>query len=130
MRLAAAQKTGRTSWRQIFQEATVEGATVGMFGDALVSLLLFPNDQINAKVADALDEASLNLIRIGDKSRIPEMVDLLNRYGNTTVALNYLNSSQQDLVQAAERWAKSNGYRIDYIQTSKPNPTAAWGGGR
>jgi hypothetical protein len=48
-------------------------------------------------VIEGVQYACLNLIGRGDESRIPEMVDLLEDYGDKTLAEDYLNCGQPDL---------------------------------
>ena len=64
------------SWDEIFQLAIAKDATPEMLGDALAAVALFNEVQSEAKAA--VQQACLRLIRKGDESRIPEMVDLLS----------------------------------------------------
>ncbi len=111
MRLAAAQKSGLKSWDAIFKSATNRtNSSVQALGDALAAVALFKKTQTGVK--NSVQQAALELIRIGNESRIPEMVDLLAIYGNTLLAEDYLNCGQPDLNSAAKAWANKNGYNI------------------
>jgi hypothetical protein len=68
----------------------------------------------------------LNLIRRGDESRIPEMVDLLEGYGDQTLVEDYLNCGQPDLDSAGRSWANKRGYNIG---TGSGSHRARWGSG-
>ncbi len=125
MRLAAAQKAGAQSWSEIFDAATDRGATEGMLGDALAAVSLFPTVQADA--IDGVQQACLNLIRRGDESRIPEMVDLLENYGDKTLSEDYMNCGQPDLDSAGRSWLTSRGYTISVGDGSN---RARWGSGR
>ena len=125
MRLAAAQKGGAKSWKEIFDAATARGATVQMLGDALSAASLFWQVQPDAK--SGVQEACLNLIRRGNESRIPEMVDLLEGYGDKTLAEDYLNCGQPDLNREAHAWANRHGYDT---HTGAGSHRARWGTGR
>ena len=124
MRLAAAQKIGTKTWEQIFTRATTQNASPNNLGDALAAVALFPKVQANA--VEGVHQASLNLIRRGDESRIPEMVDLLEGYGDKRLAEDYVNCSQPDLDAAARSWAQRRGYRVD---TGSGSHRARWGKG-
>ncbi len=125
MRQAAAQKAGTKSWKEIFDAATVKGATVQMLGDALAAVSLYSETQPGAK--EGVQHACLNLIRRGNESRIPEMVDLLEGYGDKALAEDYLNCGQPDLDTAARQWASRRGYNIN---TGAGSHRASWGNDR
>ena len=108
LRLAAAQKAGAMSWQRIFADASVRGGTAQALGDALAAVALFPERQED--VEESVQQAALNLIRRGDESRIPEIADLLEPYGDKTLAEDYVNCGQPDLSNAAYLWAGSRGY--------------------
>ncbi len=120
MRFAAAQKSGLKSWDTIFETAT--NNSVQALGDALAAVALFKKTQIGVK--NSVQQAALELIRIGDESRIPEMVDLLTLYGNTLLAEDYLNCGQPDLNSTAIAWANKNGYNI---RKGGGSSRASWG---
>jgi len=125
VRLAAAQKAGAQSWREIFTAATAKGATPALLGDALAAVSLFPAVQPDA--VDGVQQACLNLIRRGDESRIPEMADLLQGYGDKTLGEDYINCGQPDLNVAGRDWLHRHGYAI------RPGPgshRASWGSAR
>lgn len=125
MALAAAHKSRAKSWRAIFAAATTRDANVQMLGDALAAVSLFRGKQ-TAAVA-GVQHACLNLIRLGDESRIPEMVDLLEDYGDKTLAEDYLNCGQPDLSAAGRAWARQRGYDVN---TGDGSHRATWGRGR
>lgn len=123
MKLAAAQKSGATTWEQIFTTATARANTTqSSLGDALAAVALFANVQEDAKAG--VQQAALNLIRRGDESRIPEMVDLLDEYGDETLAEDYLNCGQPDLDREALSWASANGFSVGQGNGSH---RATWG---
>lgn len=110
MRLAAAQKNGTRSWKKIFDAANAKGATVQMLGDALAVASFFP--KVQPEAVSGVQHACLNLIRRGNESRIPEMVDLFDDYGDKTLAEDYLNCGQPDLDAEAREWARWRRYNI------------------
>ena len=122
LRLAASQKAGTRSWTEIFQAAIAHGVSARMLGDALAAVAFSPTVQLDAK--ESVQNACLNLIRLGDESRIPEMVDLLEGYGDTRLAEDYLNCGQPDLDKAARRWASRRGCPVS---TGGGTSRARWG---
>jgi hypothetical protein len=126
MRIASTQKAQIMTWKEIFKHATARGATVQMLGDAVAAVSLFFSEQGDA--AESVRNACLALIRFGDKSRIPEMSELLRQYGNTTLAEDYLNSGQPLLERAGEEWASRNGYNI--TKSVLGSQRATWGSKR
>ncbi len=125
MRLAAANKSGKQSWKKIFDTATARGATVQMLGNALAAVSLFQDVQPDAK--EGVQLAALNLIRLGNESRIPEMVDLLEGYGDKRLAEDYLNCGQPDLDDAGRDWARQRGFSVG---TGSGSHRATWRSGR
>ena len=123
--LLAAQKAGAKSWKEIFDAATAKGATMQILGDALAAASLFPKVQPDA--VNGVQHACLNLIRRGDESRIPEMVDLLEGYGDKTLAEDYLNCGQPDLDAVGRKWAGRRGYSVG---TGAGSQRATWGSDR
>lgn len=125
VRLAAPVAGGTRSWRQVFDAATARGASVKKVGDALAAVSLFSSVQGQAK--EAVQQACLNMIRLGDESRIPEMAELLEGYGDKTLAEDYLNCGQPDLDTASRDWASRRGYSVG---TGVGSHRARWGSGR
>ena len=125
MRLAAARKAGAKPWQKIFDAASAKGTTVEMLGDALAAVSLFSDVQWEA--VTWVQHVCLSLIQRGDESRIPEMVDLLEGYGDKTLAEEYLNCDQPDLNAAARTWADERGYTVGSGTCSH---RATWGSGR
>jgi hypothetical protein len=95
-----------------------------MLGDALAAVSLF---QEQPDAVNGVQLASLNLIRRGGESRIPEMVDLPESYGDKTLAEDYLNCGQPDLDSAGWKWANKRGYSSS---TGAGSHRATWGSGR
>src|SRR5262249_34291624 len=95
---------------------------VEMLGDALAAVSLFP--AVQPKAVEGVQHASLHLIRRGDESRIPEMVDLLEGYGDKTLAEDYLNCGQPDLNATAREGAKRRG---DAVGSGAGSHRATWG---
>jgi hypothetical protein len=122
MRLAAEQKAGRRSWEDIFRAAAGD---VRALGDSVAAVALFGEALKGA--AAAVQQACLDLIRLGDESRIPEMVDLLELYGDRTLCEDYLNCEQPDLGAAGRAWAEKRGYTI---RSGSGSSRASWGEGR
>ena len=115
-------KAGTNSWGQIFRAATTKGASLNNLGDALAAVSLFYTIQTEA--VEGVQQASLNLIRLGNESRIPEMVELLEQYGDKKLAEDYLNCGQPDLDAAGRTWAQKRGY---FVSQGSGSHRASWG---
>ncbi|MHC4665852.1 MAG: hypothetical protein ACYS9T_07850 [Planctomycetota bacterium] len=124
MRTAAKVKAGQTTWIKVFDKASAKGSSLVALGEALAAVALFPQ-QTDAK--DGVVQACLNFIRHGDETRIPELVDLLGKYGDVTLAEDYLNCGQPDLDSTARQWARNHGYDVG---TGAGSHRAAWGSDR
>jgi hypothetical protein len=125
MRLACAQKIWATTWDAIFASATARHATAQNLGDAIAAVLL--HLAVPPEVKSAAQQACLNLIRLGDETRIPEMVDLLESYGDKALAEDYLNCGQPDLIESGHLWGAKRGYDVGLGDGSD---RAQWGGQR
>ena len=66
-------------------------------------------------------------IRRGDTARIPELRDLLLRYGDKSLAEDYLNCGHTQLYNAGAEWCRSHGYNIG---TGYGSHRVSWGSGR
>ena len=66
-------------------------------------------------------------IRRGDKSRIPELRDLLLRYGDKSLAEDYLNCGNSQLEDAGREWGRKNGYSVG---SGYGSHRVQWGSGR
>ena len=122
MRVAAAKKSGLKSWSDIFTEASAQSASVEMLGDALAAVSLF--DELQSDARTEVQEAALSLIRNGDETRIPEMADLLEDYGDKRLAEDYLNAGQPDLSSVASSWAGRRGLSV---HVGSGSSRAKWG---
>ena len=66
------------------------------------------------------------LIMIGEERTVDVLVEALDNFGYKRMALDYLNSGNVKLENAAERWADKHGYKV---VTSTGAPRVVWGGG-
>jgi hypothetical protein len=123
IKIAASLKLKFKTLDEVFSEALKNGKSSKELGDVLAALALLPDqDEINTQVT----EACLTLIKRGDESRIPELVELLVSYGDIALTEDYLNCGQPDLYTAGEQWANRHGYDIGSGYGSN---RARWGSG-
>jgi hypothetical protein len=108
VRIAAVVAQNKATWKEVFSNASKAGDSKSL-GDALAAVSLLANQ---SGINDLVTEACLRLIGHGDESRIPELVDLLNRYGDKPLCEDYLNSGQPDLENAGTDWARNHGFSI------------------
>jgi len=123
IKIAASVKLRQKSLDDYFSEATSRGKTSKELGDLLAAVSILPDQQ---NINDLVTDACLTLIRRGDESRIPELVELLNTYGDVTLTEDYLNCGQPDLNDAGRTWAYNHGYDITSGYGSN---RARWGSG-
>lgn len=66
------------------------------------------------------------LIMIGEEGTVNALVSALDKFGYKRMALDYLNSGNGKLEDAAERWADRHGYEV---VTTTGVPRVVWDGG-
>ena len=76
---------------------------------------------------ESVVKACHTYIRRGDTARLPELRDLLLRYGDKTLAEDYLNCGNGRLREAATEWARKNGYNVG---SGYGSHRVQWGSGR
>jgi hypothetical protein len=121
VRIAASIKSGQTTWENVFDKASAKGAGLVAIGEALAAVDLFP-EQAGAK--EGVVQACLNFIKQGDETRIPELADLLDLYGDVSLTEDYLNCGQPDLDVAGRKWAGNHGYDVG---SGNGSNRATWG---
>ncbi|MFH0828785.1 MAG: hypothetical protein V1907_01235 [Candidatus Kerfeldbacteria bacterium] len=112
-KMVARLKCGELTWAQVFSRGADPTADLHRIGEAMAAVTLFPSVPDEARAAAR--SASLDLIRAGDESWIPDMIDLLDRYGDRDLAYDYLNSGQPDLENAARVWGALRGLHVTTI---------------
>jgi hypothetical protein len=116
--LAANIRLGRTSWKEAF---SIESSTAGKLGNVIGAAALVDDPQPTPYDVVA---ACHNFIRLGDSSRIPELINLLNRFGDVSLAEDYINCGQDQLYEAGASWGRANGYSIS---TGNGSHRVQWG---
>ncbi|MCX6880888.1 MAG: hypothetical protein NTW21_44875 [Verrucomicrobia bacterium] len=119
--LAARVKLKQDDWSAAFKPASLDSKGLGNVLGA-VALVDSPQPSSAAVVA-----ACHTFIRKGDASRIPELKDLLMRFGDKPLAEDYLNCGQSQLRDAGEAWANANGFSVG---SGNGSHRVQWGGGR
>lgn len=66
-----------------------------------------------------------SLIRIGDDSSVSPLLQALRRFGDKSMAQDYLNSGQPRLEAAAQSWADAHGYYV--TPSGSFGQAAPWG---
>jgi len=122
VKIAIQIKLNLLTWQEAFEQATQPDTRQENLGDVLAAVSLLP-DQVGINYA--VTNACLAMIRRGDESRIPELVDLLHSYGEKALCEDYLNCGQPDLDTAGRNWAGQRGYSIGKGDGSA---RARWGG--
>ncbi|MBN1969099.1 MAG: hypothetical protein JXR48_00835 [Candidatus Delongbacteria bacterium] len=118
MALAAKVKLGKISWDDVF------AGKAGSMSDIIGASAIVQNPQ---PTPDAVVKACHKFIKKGDNSRIPELIFLLNKYGDKPLAEDYLNCGKRELYEAAAEWAKQHGFNVGSGYGSN---RVRWGQGR
>ena len=116
--IASKIRLQQTTWGAEFSKSTNSGSALGnVIGAAAL---------VNSPQPASYDVVSAchNFIRKGDASRIPELVNLLNRFGNSTLAEDYMNCGQSTLSDAGCVWGRAHGYRCT---TGSGSHRVSWG---
>jgi len=116
--LAAKIRLGRISWNEAF---SIKNSSTGTLGDVIGAAALV---DIPQPTSSDVVTACHNYIRRGDASRIPELRSLLLRYGDKTLAEDYLNCGKEELADAAREWGRAHGYNI---KTGPGSHRVRWG---
>ena len=104
--LAARIKLKQEDWNTAFKAGNLDKAGLGNVLGA-VALVDSPQPSSTAVVS-----ACHAFIRRGDSSRIPELKDLLHRFGDKPLAEDFLNCGQGQLHEAGVAWANAHGYNV------------------
>jgi hypothetical protein len=116
--LAANIRLGRTNWKEAF---SFKSNTAGKLGDVIGAAALVDDPQPTSYDVVA---ACHNFIRLGDSSRIPELINLLNRFGDVSLAEDYINCGHDQLYEAGAKWGSEHGYAIS---TGNGSHRVQWG---
>jgi hypothetical protein len=100
--LSAKIRLGRISWNEAFssKKSSTLGTVIG--AAALVDTPQPTSDDVVV--------ACHNFIKLGDASRIPELIFLLNKFGDVSLAEDYMNCGESSLEDAGCTWGRSHGY--------------------
>jgi len=121
MRIAASQKAGLKTWSEIFKTAQAKSEKLY---HALAATSLFKN--IDYRARKEARNVAYYLFSRGDSLRIPEMIEILNRFGSKELAEDFYNCTQPDLREAARLWAKDRNYAFISYPTNR-SPDRLWG---
>ena len=116
--LAANIRLGRTNWKEAF---SIQSNTDEKLGEVIGAAALVDDPQPTSYDVVA---ACHNFIRLGDSSRIPELINLLNRFGDVSLAEDYINCGHDQLYKAGVSWGSEHGYSIS---TGNGSHRVQWG---
>jgi hypothetical protein len=114
--IASKALVNRITWKDAF--STYETGIV-LSAAAMVERSK-PNNEI-------IIEQCHHYIRLGDESRLGELIKLLKDYGDKSLAEDYMNCGQSDLGSAGKSWCYSHGYNVGAGNGSN---RATWGSGK
>ena len=102
--IASKIKLGVLNWDQVFSPENLNTNGLGNIVGA-AALVNRPQPETDAVLA-----ACHRLVAQGTGTRIPELVGLLNRFGDRALAEDYLNSGEHELIFFGAKWADNHGY--------------------
>ncbi len=104
--IAAKIRLKTTRWRDEFESADASNSSLG---DVIGAAAL-----VKDPLPSSYDVVSAchKYIRQGDVYRIPELRDLLMRFGDLSLAEDYLNCGNEELHSAGTEWGTAHGYNI------------------
>lgn len=116
MVIAAQVRLGNKTWNEAFSNNSSNS-----LGDVIgaAALVNSPEPASNDVVS-----ACHKYIRKGDASRIPELINLLNRFGDKTLAEDYMNCGNSQLNSAGVSWGRAHGYNVS---TGAGSHRVQWG---
>ncbi|MBP6870362.1 MAG: hypothetical protein KBC43_00010 [Bacteroidales bacterium] len=104
--LGAKIRRGIISWQEAFSFKKDE---TGSLGNVIGAAGLV--DEPRPSTSDVVS-ACHNFIRQGDASRIPELIHLLNEFGDKYLAEDYMNCGNGELEDAGVSWGRAHGYNV------------------
>ena len=116
--IAAKIRLQQTTWGAEFSKSSNSGSYLGnVIGAAAL---------VNSPQPSSYEVVSAchKYIRQGDSSRIPELTNLLNRFGDKTLAEDYINCGNYELKNVGESWGRAHGYNI---RTGPGSHRVSWG---
>jgi hypothetical protein len=102
--LAAKIRMGQISWSEAFSGKNNQAMPLNSVIGAAALV-----DSPRPSSYDVVS-ACHNFIQLGDASRIPELIFLLNNYGDVSLAEDYMNCGESTLEAAGCSWGRSRGY--------------------
>ena len=99
--LSAQIRLGRISWNEAFS-----GKDISLNHVVGAAAIVDTPKPTSYSVVSACH----NFIRLGDASRIPELIYLLNTYGDVSLAEDYMNCGESTLEDAGCKWGRAHGY--------------------
>jgi hypothetical protein len=104
--IAAKIRLNQTTWNNEFAKSSGSGSSLG---DVIGAAAL-----VNSPQPTTYDVVSAchKYITEGDVSRIPELINLLDRFGDESLGEDYMNCGNDELRIAGESWGRAHGYNI------------------
>jgi hypothetical protein len=121
LKLATMLSLGKISWSEVFNASENTTNSLGAIIGA-VALLELPKPSLSDVVS-----VCHKYIKLGDATRIPELVYLLNNYGNESLAEDYMNCGEKTLEEAGCNWGRAHGYTCI---TGHGSSKVRWGSAR
>lgn len=123
IKLVVSVRLNKKSLSEIFSEIA-DPDKISDNWDTPMTVISILSSQSDIK--NLVNETCRELIQRANQSRIPELIDLLYRYGDVQLAEDYLNCGQIQLCAAAETWCRNQKLTI----TTKPgHKDIHWGSG-
>jgi HEAT repeat protein len=80
------------------------------------------NHALKEKDLRAVADAYYFIISVGEPGAEEMLIGALHKYGNKSMAMDFINCGNMQLKEAAYKWAKSHGYKIEKDTGTKNSP--------
>lgn len=116
--LSAKIRLGQVSWNEAFSGSKSSTITLNQVIGAAAIV-----DKPQPTSYDVVS-ACHKFIQLGDASRIPELIFLLDKFGDATLAEDYMNCGESSLEDAGCKWGRARGYTCT---TGNGSARVRWG---
>ena len=105
--IAAKIRTGQTNWTDVYSNTLIDSSAFLCDILGATALVNLPQTERSEVLS-----ACKSYLKNRNPSRIPELKNLLFRFGNKYLAEDFMNSRNSELYEVSKEWAKINGFVV------------------